>query len=137
MKQAKECFKTCLHEIEARMLFMGSRSQFFHILMKTSLDHLTMYKLNTVFKENVNVTVLLEWLIALLEYLDIAFQVLNKLQGRRRRSGWSKLVGSTSLDQPDRLLRPLLCLLRSAIVGSTPDYWLGLSRTNNLELNQL
>ena len=60
---------------------MGSRSQFFHILMKTSLDHLTMYKLNTVFKENVNVTVLLEWLTALLEYLDIAFQVLNKLLG--------------------------------------------------------
>ena len=82
-----------LHVVEAWMLFMGSAweggvacpSKFLYFNKSSSLDNLNMCfvtKLHTIqlFKEkNVIVTVLLEWLTALLEYLNLALQLIQAL----------------------------------------------------------
>ena len=63
VEQAKEYFKTCtvtLHVIETWMLFMGSSPQGQDNLSMHILQYIKY--LHTAFKENVNVTVLLEWL---------------------------------------------------------------------------
>ena len=59
------------------------KPQNFHILMKTiSL----VYFVSSLYRKckcdcSIRVIVLLEWLTALLEYLDLAFQALSKLLG--------------------------------------------------------
>ena len=74
MELKHECYSWALHG--------GACPLKSYILMKARIRQSTC-KLSS-FKENVTVTVLLEWLTALLEYLDLALhliQALNELLG--------------------------------------------------------